>query len=387
MNPSANGWVKKYFSQHDKFQLFQDSSYPSIIEKIRKIGFSYGILNFQEFPIAFHGFKYTNVELSKICYLQLLEQVYNNAQNKHKDFTSTLVEFYEILIPHKNNIFTALFAPKNPIDKLEEIFTVRWKEHFFSQSVENTQVLNMILLCMDVIAFEKYLQDKTNPNAYSQTLAKILEQIVLTIKDQKDPKQPQDNKLISFLQKSISINNDEHQRLYASALEMAFIEDFTLCNAWDNTLKQIVYPDLDQPVFTLLQIKRKDLELSAKTFEELIELQNKEYQFYKSSNLFGNVLTNSTCYIEHLLSRNKTRIVKEIKKDAKLMQLLAEATHRSLDDQEKKLVKTQTIEIIKTIPSLAIFLLPGGTVLLPIILRFIPTLLPSAFNENMQKDN
>jgi ABC-type proline/glycine betaine transport system permease subunit len=49
---------------------------------------------------------------------------------------------------------------------------------------------------------------------------------------------------------------------------------------------------------------------------------------------------------------------------------------------KKKIIKNQTIEVIKTIPSLALFLLPGGSILLPVILRFIPSLLPSSFNEN-----
>jgi ABC-type proline/glycine betaine transport system permease subunit len=64
------------------------------------------------------------------------------------------------------------------------------------------------------------------------------------------------------------------------------------------------------------------------------------------------------------------------------MGLLIESTHRNLDENEKKIIKNQTIEVIKTIPSLALFLLPGGSILLPVILRFIPSLLPSSFNEN-----
>jgi hypothetical protein len=82
------------------------------------------------------------------------------------------------------------------------------------------------------------------------------------------------------------------------------------------------------------------------------------------------------------LTRNKKRLIKEIQKNTKLMGLLIESTHRNLDENEKKIIKNQTIEVIKTIPSLALFLLPGGSILLPVILRFIPSLLPSSFNEN-----
>ena len=68
------------------------------------------------------------------------------------------------------------------------------------------------------------------------------------------------------------------------------------------------------------------------------------------------------------------------------MVLLAYTTRRDLDEIEKKKVKKQLLEICKTIPSLAIFLLPGGSLLLPILIKFIPTLLPSSFNENLNQE-
>jgi hypothetical protein len=65
-----------------------------------------------------------------------------------------------------------------------------------------------------------------------------------------------------------------------------------------------------------------------------------------------------------------------------LFYLLKESTYRNLTDVEKQKVKDQLFDIFKSIPSLAIFALPGGGILLPIIIRFIPQLLPSSFNEN-----
>ncbi|MNS45611.1 LETM1-like protein [compost metagenome] len=68
------------------------------------------------------------------------------------------------------------------------------------------------------------------------------------------------------------------------------------------------------------------------------------------------------------------------------MVLLAYSTTRDLDAKEKKKVKKQLLDICKTIPSLTIFLLPGGSLLLPILIKFIPTMLPSAFNENLDEN-
>ena len=68
------------------------------------------------------------------------------------------------------------------------------------------------------------------------------------------------------------------------------------------------------------------------------------------------------------------------------MKLIAYSTKRDLSDKEKKKMKKQLLDICKTIPSLTIFLLPGGGLLLPILIKFIPQLLPSAFNENLDID-
>ena len=40
------------------------------------------------------------------------------------------------------------------------------------------------------------------------------------------------------------------------------------------------------------------------------------------------------------------------------------------------------MDILKSMPSMAIFMLPGGALLLPIILKIVPDLLPSSFKDN-----
>jgi len=52
-----------------------------------------------------------------------------------------------------------------------------------------------------------------------------------------------------------------------------------------------------------------------------------------------------------------------------------------LSENEKKKVKKQLLDILKTIPAFTIFLLPGGTIILPILLKILPKelLLPSSY--------
>ena len=72
----------------------------------------------------------------------------------------------------------------------------------------------------------------------------------------------------------------------------------------------------------------------------------------------------------------------ELNESGELVKLLSQSTYRELTKDEKIKVKEQLLDICKTIPSLTIFLIPGGSLLLPILIKYIPSLLPSAFNEN-----
>ena len=111
-----------------------------------------------------------------------------------------------------------------------------------------------------------------------------------------------------------------------------------------------------------------------------------EITYFNESNAVKNFYKNSSENVIKLLHRNKKRLIKEVSQSKELMILLVKSTQRDLDDVEKKKVKTQLLDICKTVPSLTIFLIPGGSLLLPILIKFIPQLLPSSFNENREDD-
>ena len=64
----------------------------------------------------------------------------------------------------------------------------------------------------------------------------------------------------------------------------------------------------------------------------------------------------------------------------------AKSTKSELSKDEREKVKKQFKDLARTIPSLGLFLLPGGSLLLPIVLKIIPDLVPSAFRVNEVED-
>jgi hypothetical protein len=89
--------------------------------------------------------------------------------------------------------------------------------------------------------------------------------------------------------------------------------------------------------------------------------------------------------IKVLLRRNKLRLYQELSQSKEAMYLIRKSARTNLTPEEKEKIKIQLLDICKAIPSLAVFLLPGGALLLPLLIKLIPDILPSAFKEEPPK--
>jgi len=85
--------------------------------------------------------------------------------------------------------------------------------------------------------------------------------------------------------------------------------------------------------------------------------------------------------VTDLLQKNKNSLVQELHESKELVVLLTISTTRKLNNEEKGKVKEQLLDICKSIPAFTVFMLPGGALLLPLLIKAIPNLLPSAFRE------
>ena len=90
--------------------------------------------------------------------------------------------------------------------------------------------------------------------------------------------------------------------------------------------------------------------------------------------------------IKLLLHKNKLRLYQELSQSKEAMYLITKSTHSKLTIEEKEKIKIQLIDICKSIPALAVFLLPGGALLLPLLIKLIPDILPSAFQEDPKEE-
>ncbi len=85
--------------------------------------------------------------------------------------------------------------------------------------------------------------------------------------------------------------------------------------------------------------------------------------------------------VTNLVKSNKDKILKELNETKNMGSLMMKwKKGEKLSDEEKSAFQTQLFDILKTIPALGIFLLPGGTILLPVLSKILPfNILPSSF--------
>jgi hypothetical protein len=129
----------------------------------------------------------------------------------------------------------------------------------------------------------------------------------------------------------------------------------------------------------------------------LAEMEARVIDFYDVHKAYLDIFTVGSAvrsYRQRMLSKLQTAIsenmgliVDEVKNKKGLAELLYRAsTGDKLTRSERKKMGKQLLDILRTIPSLAIFSLPGGAMLLPLVFKFMPEgLKPKAFAEYDRK--
>lgn len=394
INPSVPGWIDKYFSEQQPLAPFCYNEDLSFYTKTRATGFIFGhIISFDsEQPIELNDRLIE--EISKIGMLNTLFQLYRltKQNNDFGNFINEAVAFYNLLSPKGFNPLQKMLPSSSPASRLEKIIheRVQTNEDVFSKNFSH--VITNALLFIDILAFQQYLKKGIVPEKYFNRIEDIVISVVSISLKTKSGISAHDELLQKLFESSVRYNKfgtsisttiDNIDLNYLeNELEKLYVIDLASISLWsdekvENEERYFLYKlgeKLNIPDHFVL-----DSILFVNSF---ITQYKDEIPYFNNSNPVKNFYDQTTDSVVVLIKRNKNRFLKEIHESKELMQLLAKSTHKDLDKEEKKKIKSQLLDICKTVPSLTIFLLPGGSLLLPILIKFIPKLLPSAFNEN-----
>jgi hypothetical protein len=394
INPSAHGWIDKFFLKQ-KPSLGKDAHDANgYYERIRETGFIYGhIISFDTaVPVDSKG--WLRDEISKVALLNSLFGMYAvvTGDNNPKKFISKTVSFYNALHPQGFNLFKKVLPKGQDSNMLEEMIDERVQTNHDIVSKNFSHFVTNALLFIDVLAFRHYLIKGSIPDKYLKKIEEIIVSVISLALKTKTVKSQHDDLLIKLFEASVryskfskvSVKNPEALTLdyFTDDLEKFYFIDLAGMTLWSDGVIENEEAYFLYKLGELMQVPDAFVSQGMATVNGFITAHKADIPYFSNANPVRNFYDHITQSVITLIRRNKNRLLKEITQSKELMVLLAHSTHRDLDAKEKKKVKRQLLDICKSVPSLTIFLLPGGSLLLPILIKFIPTMLPSAFNEN-----
>ncbi len=398
INPSASGWIDKFFIEQKISEKTVSKTTDTFYQKVRETGFIYGhIITFDTVnTIETKG--WFKEEISKVALLNTLYGIFclTNDEISSENFIKQTVAFYNQMNPQGFSLLKKIL-PKNSLSlTLEKIIDERVQTNDSIISKNFSHLVTNALLFIDVLAFRQYLIHGEIPEKYLKKIEETIVNIVTLALKIKSKKSQYDDLLIKLFEASIryskfsriSVQSLETLQLdyFTNELEQYYLIDIAGMALWSDGKIENNEAYFLHSLAETVSVSDDFVKQSIDSTDAFITKHKKEIPYFNYSNPVKHFYDQTTQSVVTLISRNKNRLIKEIVQSKELMVLLAYSTRRDLDEKEKKKVKKQLLEICKTIPSLTIFLLPGGSLLLPILIKFIPTLLPSAFNENLDTE-
>ncbi len=390
MNPSATGWIKKLEREISLNNLLLSYNSELFYDSLRSCGFVYG--SNQE--IVAQIFPKNDFSEEEICKLNLCLALYytHYTSNCPKSFVESTIDFYSEINAVKTSFFKELLVGAKSNEQLEKIIHKRIQIDANVLTKNFNYFIINALLYIDVLAYQEYLKQDSLSITYIKNLEAAIVSISLDVLSSKETKSKYDNSLIELFKSSLRYNknnNLEYESIIGSISteeEKYYIIDLACMATWSD---QMI--DVEEQFF--LEKLGNDLKLSISRIQQSIKAVNLFYSknmsniaLLSSKNVVKSFYSNSSKMVKKLITRNSKRLYQELKDSKELLVLLTQSTKRELTKEEQQKVQDQLLDIFKSIPSLAIFLLPGGALLLPLVVKFIPKLLPSAFDENRIED-
>lgn len=403
INPSASGWIDKFFLKQKSSELAAEMHPNTFYKKVRETGFIYGHIVAFDTPFPINTKGWLQNEISKVALLNTLYGIYELTaqENNSEKFISKAVDFYNQMNPQGFSFFKKILPDDSTSVTLEKIIDSRVQTNIDIINKNFSHIVTNALLFIDVLAFRQYLIHGEIPEKYLKKIEEAIISIVSLALKTKSTKSKYDDLLIKLFESSVRYSkfskvNVQSQNFgmselkldyFTYILEKQYLVDMAGMALWTDGIIEKNEAYFLYKLGELLDVPDDFVTECMQKTNEFITTYKKEIPYFNYSNPVKHFYDQTTQTVVKLITRNKNRLIKEILESKELMVLLAYSTRRDLSEKEKKKVRKQLLDIFKTIPSLAIFLLPGGSLLLPIFIKFIPTLLPSSFNENLENED
>lgn len=394
INPSIPGWIAKFSQQYSEdLNCYTDDL--SYFSACQQSGLIYGYVVDYHVSVPIDDSQWDTVEKTKVAFLTALFCLYK-LRNPTSDFTKfefELILFYTKISKSKFSFLHAILPESHVSQKLESIIDDRIQSNVNVVAKSFSHIVTNAMLFIDVLAFDCFLTNGTIELKFFKEMEQKCMALILASLQIKKNKTTYDDLLVKLFENSLRYtkNPDELMTYDFSLffidtnalLQKMYLIDLALMALWSDEKQN----DEEQKYIKklLLSFDLYDvIKYNDNQIHNFILKHKNNIPFFNTNHPVKHFYNNAQELISKLIIRNKKRLVKELSESKELVKLLGKSTTAELSYEEKKKVKKQLLDICKSIPSLTIFLLPGGSLLLPLLIKFIPQLLPSSFNENLE---
>lgn len=409
--PGSKGWIAKYFHMVETGDIVLKWVQPVEIPQeqfnhhfLAQSGVVFGHPVALLFATGIDQRKWTRDEKLTVLlfetHLFTYLRVHGTESFKREEFIRSLNEFYK---KHRVNSLGSLIGYLLKESKEEKIERILSKRTEVPKTIASTKswlsYFNNVFIYLDVLLFEEFVRTGGHPDFDYQDLA-MLALAVITLSAYSDGEVEEKEKTIfeTFL---ISADLDGDEREIA---RLRFREGFSLNELTPDLIDSWYFKRylLDLSALTIysnhealkeekvfltdlcnwLELEEINLDEALVSCQQFVLENNQQVSFLHDASSVELMVDSVSKRWIKILGRNKDKLATELRQSKELVQLIRKSTKEELSKDEKERVKTQFMDIVKSMPALAIFLLPGGALLLPIVLKVIPTLVPSAFRDN-----
>lgn len=425
MNPGEKGWFKKYLNYRKRRLRLEEqrelvvaatNGEEFLYRMVQPTGLMYGHpLRFMD-DVHPRFNEWDEKERTKIllvesyihCSIYQFHSV--NGQNKEKgqvfdQLVQDLKGFYSKTHARYAGVPKTIFGRKyNDFERIEYILEHRisirndWS-NFWTSFLQNS------LLFFDLIYFMQWQnvaektdiqQLKAHRRQSRMTLLKLIaaaahsdkrvgkEEIALyryfLNSARLPPKQKKEARI--YMEEGVHLKDVEFGVLNSWILKKYFLE-LAMLMIWADRNVSPVEIAFMRILAKRLELSREELEHSMIAIEGFVVEHWDQVHFLQQKQSYQVVSERFVKRMGMVVRKNQKMIANEIQESRELVTLLAKARKQPLTAEEKEKVREQLIDILKTIPTFTLFLLPGGFLTLPILLKIIPKhiLYPSSFLE------
>jgi hypothetical protein len=412
LQPGSKGWINKFFYLVDKNDIDTSFVRPKRLNEehfmhlyLGQTGLNFGFASELLFCKDLDDNNWTSEEKLKLLLFESHYFVYLNFEKKTKickeGFIDSMLDFYGKHNSYSIKKIFTFFIKEVTDEKLEDILSKRVdiKVKLLDNRIWINSLSN-VFVYLDVILYHDYLKSKNQQtfSNYNELATNALIAIILAASSdgaiQETEKsmfkiflasanlQEEDKEFVQNKFKKGAKFDDFTQVVFSNWMFKQFILDLSILTIYSKNQTHIKEEKYLQTLCDYLKIPTQSFNESELLIEKFVLQNNDKVSFLQSTSSYEKMYSSLSKHWLKILGRNKDKLAAELKQSKDLVFLIKKSATEDLSKEEKEIVKSQFLDIVKSMPSLAIFLLPGGAILLPLVLKIIPDLVPSAFRDN-----